>query len=431
MRGRSTTRAVTALALVAALGVAGCGRDDDEGGGGGGTAGAPENTAGFDGTTIKLGVLTPLSGPVAVIGQPLTAGNKLWFDKLNAAGGVAGKYKVELVERDTRYDPPTAVQGYNRLKDETAAFVQILGTPIIQAVLPQIKRDGTVAGPATLDAEWVREPNLVPISGPYQIQAINAIDHYLRTEGKSGDKKLCGMFQDDPYGEAGAEGVAYAMEQQGKELAASVKFRQGDKDFTAQVTRLKNAQCDMVFLTALPTETGAILGTAAQGKFAPRWIGQSPVWVQALSQSPLKDYLEARFWVVSEGPAWGDTSVPGMKELIDAKKEFPPKGEVAEGDLYFTFGYNQARAMTAVLEKAVENGDLSHEGLLKAIQEVGTITLDGLGGDYEYGPIEDRSPSRESSVFAVKASSPFGLDALETNFSSDAAKAFTFDGAAE
>lgn len=424
---RRTVRALTALALTAALGVAGCGDDDDDEGGGNGAAGAPAETAGFDGTTIELGVLSPLSGPVAVIGQPLTAGNQLWFDKLNADGGVAGKYKVKLVQRDTRYDPPTAVQGYNRLKDETVAFVQILGTPIIQAVLPQIKRDGTVAGPATLDSEWVREPNLVPISGPYQIQAINAIDYYLRTEGKDGGKRICGAFQDDPYGEAGQEGVEFAVRELDQQLAASVKFRQGDKDFTGQVTQLKNANCDMVFITALPTETGAILGTAAQAKFAPRWIGQSPTWVQALSQSPLKDYLEARYWVVSEGPAWGDESVPGMKELIDAKKQFPPKAKVAEGDLYFTFGYNQARAMTAVLEKAVENGDLSHEGVLKAVQEVGTITLDGLGGDYEYGPIEERSPSRESSVFAVKASGPFGLDALETNFSSDAAEKFSFD----
>jgi len=45
-----------------------------------------------------------------------------------------------------------------------------------------------------------------------------------------------------------------------------------------------------------------------------------------------------------------------------------------------------------------------------------------------YGPIDDRSPSRQSSIFAIKASGPFGLDALETNFSSDAAESFSFDG---
>jgi len=130
-----TTRLLAALAMAAALGV-----------------------AGFDGKTIKLGVLTPLSGPVAVIGQPLTAGNQLWFDKLNASGGVAGKYKVQLVERDTRYDPPTAVQGYNRLKGDVAAFAQILGTGITQAIMPQLKRDDIVAAPATLEPPGCASP---------------------------------------------------------------------------------------------------------------------------------------------------------------------------------------------------------------------------------------------------------------------------------
>jgi ABC-type branched-subunit amino acid transport system substrate-binding protein len=421
-----TSRVVAALALTAALGVAGCGRSNDNKSSNA-NAGAPPATTGFDGKTIKLGVLTPLSGPVAVIGQPLTAGNQLWFDKLNAAGGIAGKYKVQLVERDTRYDAPTAVQGYNRLKDETAAFVQILGTAIISAVLPQLKRDKIVAGPATLDSAWVREPNLTPVSGPYQIQAINALFYYLRKEGKGGNKKICGMFQDDGYGEAGRAGVDYAASKLGFKLAAAVKFRPGDKDFTGQITQLKNAKCDAVWLTALPTETGAILGTAAQGKFAPRWIGQSPTWVKALADSPLKPYLQARYWLASEGPAYGDKSVPGMKDLMSALKKYPPKVKVAPGDLYLTYGYNQGRITTAVLEKAVADGDLSHEGILKAVQEVGNISMDGLGGDYQYGPVAQRSPSRKSSIFAIDAKGPFGLKALKTNFSSGAAKSFSFD----
>ncbi len=421
-----TTRLLAAVAMAAALGVAGCGRDDDDDGGGGSSGGEPKASVGFDGKTIKLGVLTPLSGPVAVIGQPLTAGNKLWFDKINATGGIAGKYKVQLVERDTRYDPPTAVQGYARLKGEVAAFAQILGTGITQAILPQLKRDDMVAAPATLDAAWVREPNLTPVAGPYQVQAANAMDYYMRTEGKGGDKKVCGVFQDDGYGEAGREGVEAAGESLDFKLAADVKYRPGDKDFTGQITQLKNAKCDAVFITALPTELGGILGTAAQSKFAPRWIGQSPTWVEALGKSPLAKYLQAYFWLISEGPAWGDTSVHGMERLIAAKKAFPSKVKVADGDLYFGYGYNSARALSAVLEKAVENGDLSHKGILDAVQDVDEIDFDGLAGNWKYGPIDERSPSRESSMFSIDPKAPFGLKSLEANFSSEAAKALDF-----
>jgi ABC-type branched-subunit amino acid transport system substrate-binding protein len=418
--------ALLALVMAAALAAAGCGGGEDDDDDGGGEAGAPAETAGFDGKTIKLGVVTPLSGPVAVIGNPLTAGNQVWIDYVNSQGGVAGKYKVELVQRDSRYEAPVAAQAYNGLKDDVVAFVQILGTPIISALLPQLKKDQTAAGPATLDSAWVHEPNLIPNGAPYQIQAINAMDYYLRTEGKEGNPVICTMIQDDPYGEAGQSGIDFAAEQLDFEVAETARYKTGDKDFTGQIQQLSGAKCDMVFLVGVPSDVGGILGTAAQAKFNPRWIGQSPTWVGALAESPLKEYLEARYWLVAEGPEWGDESVPGMRDLLDRKQQFRPKTAVEDGDIYFTFGYNEARAVTTVLEQAVENGDLSREGVLQAIEDVDTVEFDGLGEDYTYGPIDDRSPGRQSSIFEIDASRPFGLKALETNFSSDAAEAYEF-----
>jgi hypothetical protein len=148
--------------------------------------------------------------------------------------------------------------------------------------------------------------------------------------------------------------------------------------------------------------------------------------IGALAESPLRDYLEARFWLIAEGPEWGDRNVKGMADLMDRKRRFKPRTAVEDGDIYFAFGYNEARAVTTVLEQAVENGDLSREGILEAIQDVETVEFDGLGEDYTYGPIDERSPGRQSSMFEVDASRPFGLKALETNFSSDAAEAFEF-----
>lgn len=423
---RDTGRWALPLILAAALVATGCGRGG-AGGGGGGTPGSPAKVAGFDGTTIRLGVISALSGPAAVAAEPLTAGNRVWFDYVNdAKGGIGGKYRVELVERDNRADAAVSVQAYNGLKDEVVTFTQLGGTPSVQAVLPSLKRDGVAAAPASLDAAWVREPNLMPVGPPYQVQAINALDYYLRTEGRLGAKRICTMIEDDPYGEAGQEGVEFAGRQLAFPISATARFRVGDEDFTGQITRLRNARCDAVFLVATVADTGAILGTAAQARFTPRWIGPSPSWLGVLATSPLRAYLEARFWVVGEGPAWGDRSVPGMRALIARKRRYPPRKQVAPGDFYFTFGYNQARAVSAVLERAVRNGDLSKPGILKAIQQVGTISFDGLGEDYRYGDVATRSPGRQSSIFAVDARKPFGLRALQTNFGSEAAEAYAF-----
>ncbi|MGQ0841833.1 ABC transporter substrate-binding protein [Actinokineospora sp.] len=416
--------AFAALVLTATA----CGGAGDSGTGGtsGGNAGAPGTTAGFDGTTIKLGVLSPLSGPVAVIGQPLTAGNKVWFDHLNSTGGIGGKYKVELIQEDTQYKPDVAVQQYNKVKGDVVAFTQILGTPSTLAVLPQLRSDKVLASPASLDALWVREDNLLPIGGPYQVQAINAVDHYLTDGGGSKDSKICTMIQDDVYGEAGQSGIDFAAKRYGFTVTNTQKFKLGTENYAGQIQALAGAGCQMVFLVATPSDAGKIWGTAAQGRYAPRWYGQSPSYAGALAKSAVAPYLQANVLIASEGTEWGDEKVPGMKDMVSRAAKFAPS---QQPDYYFSFGYNQARAMTAVLEKAVSMGNLSRDGMLAASKALGSVTFDGLTGDYTYGAAADRNPPRTTTLFAIDPSKPFGLKTVKYAFTSDAAKAYEFQKA--
>lgn len=409
-----------ALLLALALAAAACGgssSDDDD------TtdttaptdepAGDPVPVPGFDGTTIKLGVITPTSGTVALIGNPLTAGNKAYFDYVNEElGGIGGKYKIELDIRDSGYDPTKAGQEYAAIKDSVVMFAQILGTPVVNAILEQLSTDGLVAAPASLDSFWVREPNLLPVGGPYQIQALNALNWYV-TDGGGEGKTVCSLIQDDPYGDAGQEGLDFAAEELGIEIAETATFPAppATADFTAPIGQLQGAGCEMVFLVATPTSTGAALGKAVELDFAPQWIGQSPSWIGLLGASPLAPYLQANFLVASEGPNYGDESVPGMADLLRIKETYAPADQPA--DVYFNFGYLQGIAVTALLEKAVELGDLSHDGILNALEELGTVSFDGLSGDYTYGPAADRVPPTKSSIFKVDPASPTGLSLVE------------------
>lgn len=424
MRGM---QALTIAGTAAALAMAGCGGADDpapSGGGGGSDSkagGPPPNAPGFDGKTISVGALSPLSGPVAVIGTPLTNGNKVFIDALNAKGGIAGKYKVKLVQDDTQYKPDVAVQRYNRLKGKVVSFTQVLGTAVTLGLLPQLKRDDILAAPASLDAFWVREPNLLPVGNPYQGQAINGIDYYLKNGGEG--KKVCSLSQDDAYGEAGKEGVDFVAEKDNFKLASAQKFKQGDKDVTGQIQSLAKAKCDAVFVTSLPSDSGTIWGTAAKLGFAPQWIAQSPAWIDELGASPLKDYLAKNVWIVAEGTEWGDDSVEGMKQMVADVKKFDPK---QAPDYYFAFGYVQAEAMAEVLEKAVEKGDLSHKGVLDASKELGTVSFGGLFGDYQYGAADARKPPSASTIFEVDTKKPYALGALEKNYVSDAVDQFEY-----
>jgi ABC-type branched-subunit amino acid transport system substrate-binding protein len=413
---------------------AACGDDDDSTSSSGGTTettassggGAKElkPVPGFDGTTIKLGVLTPLTGAVAAIGKPLTAGNKAWFDSINDKGGIAGKYKIELDIQDSKYDPPTTVQVYNQIKNNVVMFAQILGTQPIKAVLPQLKTDKIVAQPATLDSEWIAEQNLLPIGGPYQIQSMNAVYYWVNDGGGKG-KTLCALSQDDAYGQAGMEGVTFAADKLGIKVAANPKFKVTDQDFTSQINQLKSAKCDMVYFVGTVANLSGIMTASIQNNLQTQWIGQSPSWLGVFAATPLKDYLQQHFWLISDGPTWDQTDAPGVKELIALHDKYAP--DVQPGDQYFGFGVSAARAVTQVLEKAVEMGDLSRDGIIKAMNAVDELDFGGLTPGYKWGPPKDRQPPRTATMYKIDPTKPNGITVLKAGIEAPFAKDFKFE----
>src|SRR6266545_3563194 len=128
-----------AVAVVAA-GLAACGSkwedSSSDGGGGGDIKTGPGVTA----KTIKLGVLTDLSGVFAPLAKPLTQANQMYWKQKNAAGGVCGR-QVQLVIKDHGYDPQKAVVQYRDMSPKVAAMQQLLGSPITAALLPTLKSD--------------------------------------------------------------------------------------------------------------------------------------------------------------------------------------------------------------------------------------------------------------------------------------------------
>jgi ABC-type branched-subunit amino acid transport system substrate-binding protein len=408
------------LAVVAAVALvtAACGGSSKKSDNGGSSSKTLAAAPGFDPAKgeIRVGIISPLSGPVAAIGKPLTAGNEVLF-------------KVVLDEQDSQYIPQNGVQTYNSIKNNVVMFAQLLGTPVTKAVLPLLKQDNIVAAPASLDADWVREPNLLPIGGPYQIQMINAADFLLNDDasafkGKK-DTVFCSMIQDDAYGEAGQQGVDFASKNLGFTVKTTARYKAASPDFTSQIQQLKGAGCQVVFLVSTPSDTGKALGTAAQLQFAPQWMGQSPSYIGALAASPLKDYLAAHFMIASEGTEWGDPSVPGMKTMTDDLAKYDPQ---QAPDYYFSFGYIEASSVAQVLEKAVSLGDLSRQGILNAMTKIDKLTFDGLSGDYKYGAAKDREPPRQSTIFKINPAKPIGIEKVKINFTSETAKKFTFTG---
>ena len=406
--GRAMLTALTALAV---LTLPACGRS------------APSAAPGFDGKTIRLGVLTPLQGPVAVIGKPLTTGGEVYFDWLNAErGGIAGKYKVQLVEEDTGYSADVALAKYQKLRDGVAMFEQVLGTGIVKALLPQLDRDRVVAAPASLDADWVREQQLLAVGAPYQVQFANAAGYYVDQAGGQG-KRLCFLGVSNPYGDAGLEGLQAAARSLGTTVAATARYNLGDTSFTGPVTQLRDAGCDAVFMATFSSDTGRIVAEAESLRFTPRFVVQATGWDPSLATGPVGPAIARSVWVMGEGTEWGDRRVKGQADMLDRLARYRPD---QPPDYYFVFGYYQAWAVDQVLEKAAQRGDFTRAGIVAAMNDVGTLRFDGLSGDYAYGPPSRRVPPRASTLFSVDPAKPLGLAALAVNLETDAARTYAF-----
>lgn len=418
LRTRSRVLSVFALLSLFSLVLAACG--------GGGGGGGIKTDVGVDTSTktINLGILTPLSGPVAApIGVPLTKGIEVYFKSLNDRGGIDG-YKVNLVEKDTKYDPSTEVEQYNAIKGQVLMFAESLGTPTTQAIKDLVNRDKILVTVASLDSYLARQPYMVMVGTPYRLQVENAFDYVVNKVGATNPKTGL-IYQDDGYGQDGQTGYTEAVKAYNLNDVGQASYELTDTDFTAQVTKMKQGGAQYVFLTAIPTVAAAIILKGYQLGYTPHWIMQSPAWSPLLlGNASFAQLLEATTWVMGQGAAWGDTSKPGMAQMMSDVQKYAPD---QKPDGYFEYGYSEARVTAAILKKAADNGDLTRAGVFNAFNSLNTVDMGGLLPDIHYGSQPNqRVPSRDSSVYAIDPNSPADVKDISGDFTGTAAQASQF-----
>src|SRR6266487_2739934 len=373
--------------------------------------------------TITLGILSPYSGPVAdPIGKPLARGVKVFFDSVNASGGVDG-YKVKFLEEDTQYSPQLEVQLYNQIHTKVAMIADSLGTPTTFAIKDQAASDHMLVSAATLSSALAREKYLVLVGTPYRLQVENAFDYVVNKLGVKNPATGI-IYQNDDYGQDGLTGYTEAVSAYQLHDAGKASFTVGDTDFTAQVSQLKAAGAKYVFLTSTPTDTAKIIGTAHALGYDPQWILQSPAFSPLLLAVPALVPLLSKAWVVSQGATWGDSSKPGMKALLDDVAKYAPD---QKPDGFFEFGYTESKITYAILKKAIENNDLTRAGLLTAFESLKNVDLGGLLPPVTYGTAtNDRVPTRDNIVYAIDPAQPTGVKALSDDFTGTAAQKSQF-----
>jgi ABC-type branched-subunit amino acid transport system substrate-binding protein len=236
---------------------------------------AQAKEVGVSSTEIKLGMTLPLTGTASLGYNKIPGAAKAYFDYLNANGGINGR-KVTLVVKDDRYVPTEAVAKTNELilKDKVMALLAPLGTANVKAVASSVN-PGRRGIPVLFVntgfsgfADKKKYPTTYTVLPSYVMEA-KIMGQYIK-ENFAG-KKIGLLYQDDDFGTDALAGFKTA----GVNFAVRVPYASGSQSATAAagwITRFKAAEVDVVILFGVSSATSAMLGTAAQLRYAPQWM---------------------------------------------------------------------------------------------------------------------------------------------------------------
>jgi len=359
-----------------------------------GAAMAQKETRGVTKTEIVLGMHTDLSGPAATYGVSSSNAVKMRFDEANEKGGVRGR-KIKLIVEDTQYQVPRAVQAGAKLinRDRIFAMVAGLGTPMNNALF----KDQLDAG----------VPNLFPLSAArsmfepfhklkfygaatYVDQVRAGINYFVTKKAKKG---LCAMYQDTDFGKEVLDGVQIQADKMKLKILETATHKPTDQDFTAPITKLKAAGCDLV-----------VLGTIVRDSIVPYATARKIGWtdVDFLGSAATYDLVVAAAQGgVTEGLyAMGLTDMPYRDTLSPTAQAWFDKYKdrfKAEPNIGAVYGHVAADLTVVALEKT--GATLTLDSFVKAMESIKGYRDIFNGPEVSFGP--DKHQGASSAFLAV------------------------------
>ncbi len=381
------------------------------------TASSPAAVPGFDGKTISLAIIGTSTNPTwSNISRAISAAFEARVATINRRGGIGGKYPIKLIVRDANYDPAVTLTELNATKDQVVGFGSILGTPSTERVLDTLKQDQLLASPASQEARWGLETNLLPIFNSYQVQAINAVSYYVDQVPRS---TVCSVSVAGSFGDAGREGFNFAAQDLGAKVGTTLTMAPTDTNPAPILGQLRAAGCQGVMVTVTPIQLLNLVMGPARAGIPFRWISMGASFSDRLITSQTSLVFEQTVWVVGDGPVWGEGTSQLAAELVAADQKYWTENP----DIGLTYGFAQAKVWEAVLERAVARNDLSRAGVLTAAREVSTVDLSGMGSPTDYSAAQ-RLSAPQASLFAVDGSYRNSLRMLAPNYASPSAARF-------
>jgi len=203
--------------------------------------------------TVKFGLVAAMSGQSAKSGEAIVRGLAIAVDEINAKGGLLGK-KVELIVRDDESNPAKGAIAARELvqREKVGALFGGLDTPVSLAIVPfantsKVPFMGVWAAGTPITRNGAAENYVFRVSAVDELVDNALVDYAI---AKHSVKKPGMILINNPWGESNEKGLKAALDAKKMPYAGIEKFETNDVDVVPQLTRLKQAGADALFLVA-------------------------------------------------------------------------------------------------------------------------------------------------------------------------------------
>lgn len=216
-------------------------------------------------SSVKIGFIGPMTGDYSNYGDLISKGALVAIEEKNAKGGIAGKIKIDLVIEDSEGDPQKGLAGIEKLSssDKITALIGPVFTGVAFAVGQRVQDEGILmVTPSGTHKDITDIGNYV-----FRTVASDGLQgevsgHYYYE--RLGVRRLGVLYVKNDYSQGLYEGTKESFESRGGQIVIAETAQIGDKDFKTQLTKIRAANPDAIYIPNYTAEMAQILEQASQ-----------------------------------------------------------------------------------------------------------------------------------------------------------------------
>ncbi len=347
---------------------------------------------------IRIGVIQPLSGPVAASGNYVRIGAEIARDWINARGGILGR-PLRLVVEDNKSDPKEAASAAEKLiaRDKVPVLMGAWGSSMTLAAMPKLEEYGVPMVVETSSAASITRrgnPWVFRISPPSEMESAG-LEKYL---GALGIKQADFMAVNTDWGRGAVTAFGDMLKRRGAGVGAVEFMDQAATDMGAQITKIRATTANTLFLTTSVEQITLVLRQAQEQRLQRTIIttGGSSSPTQLVKQAG--QAAENTYHIVFFMP-WFPEAMPDPKLARAFVEEWTRRGHPCEG---LTEGFRGHDGIATIAEAIRVAGQAEPMAIQAALWKVSLMGLNGPIAFERDGPAGNESGQSRPIIFLVQ-----------------------------